>query len=510
MTTQNPELLKMPLARDGDKTAIPETSGATTGDFSQQYGFQQINSLPLGAGGKAPKRNDFNGIFNLLSNINFYAQKGWTFHYDSTQDYYLGCLVIDPADGKRYECIADMPAGTVAPHADSNNDYWRRFTLGDGAHVGDIKAIAYNVEVQAGWLLCDGSAVSRTMYPDLFTAIGTTYGAGDGSTTFNLPNLSDGKFAEGSNTAGVVKQAGLPNIEGGMEIHYASTLAGATGALRSVQGTGRYNGAASSNGNNGISFDASLSNSIYGASDTVQPYSLTVRYIIKAFDGQTADSALIDITQYAQRLEEKADINGSNMVYHRDVITTSGTYTAPVTGLYKITVKGGGGGGAGGRSNASAVSGHGGGEGGTTIAYERMEIGDTATVVIGAGGTGGAASSTTTIYAGTDGGDSTVTVNSITYTGGKGYALGNGGTGTIAGASGGSGETNYSTTGASKTYGGAGGGAGGGTGGVSGNGDAGIKGGGGGGGCGAVSGAAGAGGAGGDGYVWFEFYTPGA
>jgi microcystin-dependent protein len=41
-----------------------------------------------------------------------------------------------------------------------------------------------------GWLLCDGSAVSRTDYADLFTAIGTVYGAGDGVSTFNLPDLS--------------------------------------------------------------------------------------------------------------------------------------------------------------------------------------------------------------------------------------------------------------------------------------------------------------------------------
>jgi len=40
-----------------------------------------------------------------------------------------------------------------------------------------------------GWLLCQGQAVSRTTYSDLFTAIGTAYGAGDGSTTFNLPDL---------------------------------------------------------------------------------------------------------------------------------------------------------------------------------------------------------------------------------------------------------------------------------------------------------------------------------
>lgn len=43
------------------------------------------------------------------------------------------------------------------------------------------------VVVPVGWLLCDGTAVSRSQYPDLFRVIGTQYGAGDGSTTFNLP-----------------------------------------------------------------------------------------------------------------------------------------------------------------------------------------------------------------------------------------------------------------------------------------------------------------------------------
>ena len=42
--------------------------------------------------------------------------------------------------------------------------------------------------VPTGWLLCDGAAVSRTTYADLFAAIGTNHGAGDGTTTFNLPN----------------------------------------------------------------------------------------------------------------------------------------------------------------------------------------------------------------------------------------------------------------------------------------------------------------------------------
>lgn len=45
--------------------------------------------------------------------------------------------------------------------------------------------------VPDGHLECDGSAVSRTTYADLFAVIGTTFGAGDGSTTFNLPDLQD-------------------------------------------------------------------------------------------------------------------------------------------------------------------------------------------------------------------------------------------------------------------------------------------------------------------------------
>lgn len=40
------------------------------------------------------------------------------------------------------------------------------------------------------WLLCNGAAVSRAGYPQLFAAIGTTYGAGNGTTTFNLPNVT--------------------------------------------------------------------------------------------------------------------------------------------------------------------------------------------------------------------------------------------------------------------------------------------------------------------------------
>ena len=67
-----------------------------------------------------------------------------------------------------------------------------------------------------GWLPCNGQNVSRTTYANLFAVIGTTYGSGDGSTTFNLPNLHH-RFLEGTTTTSEVGssvQAGLPNITG--------------------------------------------------------------------------------------------------------------------------------------------------------------------------------------------------------------------------------------------------------------------------------------------------------
>ena len=58
-----------------------------------------------------------------------------------------------------------------------------------------------------GFLECDGSAVSRTTYSDLFGILGTAYGAGDGSTTFNIPDLS-GRVVVGSSVSYAIGSAG--------------------------------------------------------------------------------------------------------------------------------------------------------------------------------------------------------------------------------------------------------------------------------------------------------------
>ena len=80
--------------------------------------------------------------------------------------------------------------------------------------TGEIKWFASST-VPDGYLVCNGAEINRETYADLFAIIGTTFGSGDGSTTFALPNLID-KFAQGSTTAGTYKSAGLPDITGKM------------------------------------------------------------------------------------------------------------------------------------------------------------------------------------------------------------------------------------------------------------------------------------------------------
>lgn len=277
----NPTLLAMPLAENGQKNIIPETQ-ATPGNglFSQSTGFPSETSLPLGAGGVAPSREDFNGLANLLGGVAFYAQKGWAFQWDAAQEYFAGCIVRDTTDGKLYECINDVAAGGSVPSADSVN--WKAFSTGGGVPVGFIAPFA-GTGLAEGWLDCDGSAISRTMYSDLFTAIGTTWGVGDGSTTFNLPTSEDLVLqgASTTNPVGTYKTAGLPNITGSFATNRTVTnrIDGAfyhTEDLSSVTGLGMESSTTGAH-----NFDASRSNSIYGASNTVQPPAACVRFMIK-------------------------------------------------------------------------------------------------------------------------------------------------------------------------------------------------------------------------------------
>ena len=153
---------------------------------------------------------------------------------------------------------------------------------------GTIFPFAGNT-IPAGYLACNGAAISRTTYSTLYNVIGTTYGAGNGSSTFNVPAIEDNRFLEFSSTRGTKKNAGLPDIYawwcGAYE--YESGMAGdnkwGDGAVATNRDT--YNtmeiGDKPGDGKMNYDFHASRYNAIYGSSNTVQPKSLTVRAIIK-------------------------------------------------------------------------------------------------------------------------------------------------------------------------------------------------------------------------------------
>lgn len=125
------------------------------------------------------------------------------------------------------------------------------------------------------WL--EGSTVSRTTYRKLFEIYGTTYGAGDGSTTFTLPDFRN-RAIWGSNGFGYLS-AGLPNITGWFTgnglTNGSSVLAGGAFYVDSTHTSGHANYGGS--GNSGFALNASRSSSIYGSSTTVQPPAIKVR-----------------------------------------------------------------------------------------------------------------------------------------------------------------------------------------------------------------------------------------
>lgn len=130
----------------------------------------------------------------------------------------------------------------------------------------------------SGWIICDGSAVSRTTYATLFSTIGTTFGVGDGSTTFNLPNFQGNVpvgFKTGDTNFGTLGQTGgevthLLTITEMPSHAHGLSLNGSGGAAFSVTAPGVNGSTSNSTGSNGGG----------GAHNNLQPY-LTVYFIIK-------------------------------------------------------------------------------------------------------------------------------------------------------------------------------------------------------------------------------------
>lgn len=190
-----PDVLTQPIATNGTKNSIPNTNDQSLGLMSQSTGFPPICSERLADGGKAPRRADFNGAFNLVTQQHFFFQNGGTETFRQDVSDAIGGY---PLNARLWYTNSNNES-VIVRSLIQNNTYNFNTTpsyidgihwvvdVESGAPVGAVTPYAGSTPPD-GWLLCDGSEISRTNYARLFSVIGTTYGAGDGSSTFNLPN----------------------------------------------------------------------------------------------------------------------------------------------------------------------------------------------------------------------------------------------------------------------------------------------------------------------------------
>lgn len=160
--------------------------------------------------------------------------------------------------------VASLPVGTIVPF---------------GA-----------ISIPSGWLECNGAAVSRATYADLFASIGTTYGAGDGSTTFNVPDLR-GRSSIGQGTgAGLTPR--VIGATGGEESHALSTteMPAHTHVTRITSDTltGSNNSTAGQSDGT-ASADWTSQSAGGGASHNNMPPFVVTAYIIKYTNTATSD-----------------------------------------------------------------------------------------------------------------------------------------------------------------------------------------------------------------------------
>ena len=175
---------------------------------------------------------------------------------------------------------AGLPAN--ATHAQIMEAFKQRVVI-----TGEVKAFA-GAAAPTGWLVCDGALVSRTTYATLFAAISTTYGAGDASTTFALPDLRGRvPIGAGEGTSLTSRALGEEGGDEAMQAH-SHRILGSTSSSSIANdlqegnciGADSYSGGQSAYRNIGRGGNTYIETTGEGHAENMPPY-LGVNYIIK-------------------------------------------------------------------------------------------------------------------------------------------------------------------------------------------------------------------------------------
>ena len=211
-----------------------------------------------------------------------------------------GKITLQAGNGKLLNLSApnSLNADKSIIPANINGDSTQTFKVADAVN-GD-EALAFGQltgyvlpfttsSVPNGFLECNGAAISRVVYADLFVVIGTLYGAGDGSTTFNIPDLrgefirgfDNGRGIDNGRVVGSPQGDAIRNITGTVTSNYISSNPdNGVGALKSSiqQTTNRYAYTSGSSWGAKLDFDASLA---VPTANENRPRNIAMMYCIK-------------------------------------------------------------------------------------------------------------------------------------------------------------------------------------------------------------------------------------
>lgn len=376
-TLQNPEVLQLPFANNGQKNEIPlAQSDPNSSNASLTTGFPPITMKPKGDGGIPPEGKDFNGVLYLMSSFYFAFQNGWLPTFDAAVaqaigGYAKGAILWRTA-GESRQALQSQKNDNM-DNFNENPDFigtsWKAIfpdlqtileNMPIGLHVGDLLPNIGN-EPPAGRMLCNGQRVTdcQTLYPEFyayvlaktsyktvaeFNAQVAEYGqcgypAVDGADVI-LPLIT--RPISGVNS---VAQAGMAihdtmrpitgtmrmgGVNGG-NIGYVMTGAFASGEYRVGPGGGQ-DGSKWDADTSIFKLDSSLLGARYSGSETrgkqvLYPYSVVVYTTIP-------DKATVDVDELVKIVKEENQLGVQTLPAQSGTIAlnSGGIYTGEVTG----------------------------------------------------------------------------------------------------------------------------------------------------------------------------------